>query len=163
MRDRGPLADADVEGDEGENRDRGVARQIVQMTQAARFAAEARELGVGVIEKIRHDHEQCRNVGPAVRSQQKRRGAEQPNRQTNGREMMLGAESVSGSVIGASRFCHQNRIGKTPGVTDTRCILVDRYKTSGVCAVRCTCAAGAPQNAENTLLFPLRPFLQAKR
>ena len=73
-----PTPDAD--GDKQQNGDQGIARQIVDMSDPAALAAHARQFTIGMVEKIRQDQEQRREIRPAISSGQKRRGRRQARR-----------------------------------------------------------------------------------
>src|SRR6185312_8770695 len=66
-------ADAHTDRHEQQDRDRGVAGEVIPMPYPAAFAADARQLPVGVIEEIRHDQQQRAQVHPTIGSLRQRR------------------------------------------------------------------------------------------
>ena len=82
---------ADADRNEQQDRHRGIAGQIIQMPDPAALAAHARQLAVGVIQKIRQNQQQRRQIRPAIGPGQKRRRGRQAHRQAH-RGQMIGRD-----------------------------------------------------------------------
>lgn len=101
--------DADAHREEQEDGDGGIARQIVEMSDAARLPAEAGELTVRMVEEIGDDHQQGGDVGPTVRALHERGCARKAHREADRRQM------IRGDAAGGER-CHQgSRQPRVPG------------------------------------------------
>src|SRR6185312_4176235 len=84
----GAAPDTHPHRNEEEDGDGGIARQVIDVPNAAGLAADPRELTVRMVEEIGQDHQQGGDVGPAVGPHRERGRAREANRQPDGGQMI---------------------------------------------------------------------------
>jgi hypothetical protein len=109
------------------------------MTGAARFAADARELTVAVIQKIRDRQQEGPGVRPGIRARQERGRRRETHQQAHGRQMVWRDPAVAEGTDQSSRqaripwkTCGAARIDEPFKLGHGRCRALPRFRSSNI-------------------------------